>query len=171
MEIGRRVLALLKTKPELKGVLLQGVGIETDASPQKKTHFVNSVITENHFKPSECVGIAIHMNAATSPMARGFEVWCQKDGKSDGLGEYLIRSWKDYAITPLRPRAYNNNKNGRYGRFYTDDYYCPFVICETSFISNLMDLEAVMNNYDRVAECYAHATLEFLRGQGLINAK
>lgn len=162
-EIGRRVLVILKSKKELNGTLIQGVGVETDATIQKKMHFVNSVIQENHYKPSECLGIAIHMNAATSPEARGFEVWHQKNGKSKPLAEFLVRAWDKYKITPLRPRAVNDNKNGRYGRFYTDDAYCPYVIIETSFISNLNDVNAIINNYDRVAECIAHGLLEYIR--------
>lgn len=163
VELGRRVLAILKTKPELKGVLLQGVGIETEATIQKKMYFVNHVITENNYKPSECLGIAIHMNAASVNSARGFEVWCQKNGRSDALGEALVRSWGEYKVTPLRPRAINNNKNGRYGRFYTDDAYCPYVIVETSFISNLEDVNAIIKDYDRAAEAIAHGIMEYVR--------
>lgn len=162
-EIGRRVLVILKSKKELNGTLIQGVGVETDATVQKKMHFVNSVITENHYKPSECLGVAIHMNAATDSRARGFEVWHQKSGKSKVFAEFLVRAWDKYNITPLRPRPVNNNKNGRYGRFYTDDAYCPYVIIETSFISNLADVDAITSDYDRVAECIAHGILEYIR--------
>ena len=164
VELGRRVLAILKTKPELKGILIQGVGIETEATIQKKMYFVNHVIIENQYKPSECLGVAIHMNSLPGSTASGFEVWCQKNHKSDALGEALVRSWGEYKITPLRPSPLNNNKDGRYGRFYTDDAYCPYVIIETSFISNLKDLNAIMTQWDRAAEAIAHGILEFLRG-------
>lgn len=162
-ELGRRVLALLKTKSELKGALIQGVGIETDATIQKKMSFVNSVMSENHFKPSECLGIAIHMNSSTSPLPSGFEVWHQKNMKSLPLAEFIVRSAQKYNIVPIRPKAINNSKDGRYKRFYIDDAYCPYLIIETAFISNIADVNAIINNYDRMAECLAHGILEYIR--------
>jgi N-acetylmuramoyl-L-alanine amidase len=162
-ELGRRVLDILKSKKELKGCLVQGVGIETDANIVRKMAFVNSVIRENRFAASNCLGIAIHMNASTSNKARGFEVWYQKNGKSKPLAEYMVRSWKEYALTPLRPSPLNNSKNGRYGRFYTDDAVCPYLIVETSFISNYEDLRTIVDNLDRAAESLAHGVMEYVR--------
>jgi len=162
-EIGRRVLAILKAKPELGGVLIQGVGIETDATIQDKMKFVNNVVVENHFASADCLGIAIHMNSIGAGQATGFEVWHQINGASLPLAESMVKSWDEYKITPLRPKPINNNKDGRYGRFYTDDARCPYLIVETSFISNLNDLNAIVGNYDRVAECLAHGILESIR--------
>lgn len=162
-ELARRVIDILKTKREIKDCLLQGVGVETDASIVKKMQYVNTVIKENKLPANQCLGIAIHMNAASSNKATGFEVWHQKNGKSKPLAEFLVRAWDKYKITPLRPRAVNNNKNGKYGRFYTDDALCPYVIVETSFISNLQDVDAIISDYDRAAEAIAHGLLEFIR--------
>lgn len=162
-ELARRVLAILKSKAELKGVLIQGVGVETDANIRAKMRFVNSVMAENQLTPSKCMGIAIHMNASTSNKATGFETWYQIKGQSKPLAEYLVRSWKEYAITPLRPSPINNNKKGRYGRFYTDDTLCPYLIVETSFISNLGDVQAIIKNYDRAAEAITHGILTYIR--------
>lgn len=159
-QIARRVLAILKSKDELKDVLIQGVGVETDANIISKMKFVNSVIIENQFKPNECFGIAIHMNAGGN--ATGFETWFQMDGKSRPLCEQLCRSWLDYKITPLRPKALNNSKDGRYKRFYIDDARCAYAIVETSFISNLSDCVAITNNYDRVAEAIAHGLMQYI---------
>lgn len=161
-ELARRVLLILKSKKDLHA-LIQGVGIETDASIQAKMRFVNTVMNENHFVPSDCVGLAIHMNSINSPLATGFEVWYQTRGQSKALGEFMVRSWGDYKITPLRPKALNNNKDGKYGRFYPDDTSCPYLIVEISFISNPKDVKAITFNYDRVAECIAHGLLEYIR--------
>lgn len=162
-ELALRVLAILKSKPELVHSLVQGVGIETDASIIRKMAFVNSVIRENRLTANKCLGIAIHMNASGSNKPRGFEVWHQKNNASRPLAEYMVRAWQKYGITPLRPSAINNNKNGRYGRFYTDDALCPYLIVETSFISNLADVTAIANNLDRTAECLAHGIMEYVR--------
>lgn len=161
-ELARRVISILKTKKELNA-LIQGVGIETDATIQAKMQYVNTVMNENHFSPSECVGLAIHMNAINSPIATGFEVWHQIRGQSRALAGFMVRAWDEYKITPLRPRSINNNKDGKYGRFYTDDTSCPYLIVETSFISNPKDVKAITFNYDRAAECIAHGLLEYIR--------
>ena len=165
-EIARRVLIKMnekKTAGDLQG-LVQGVGIETDATIQKKMAFVNTVVHENHLNPQRCLGIAIHMNSATAKSARGFETWYQKNVKnSEKLADYLSRSWSDYKITPMRPRPVNNSKDGRYGRFYPDDTAVPYVIVETSFISNSEDITALQKNWDRVAEAIAHGLMEYIR--------
>lgn len=161
-EIARRVLIILKSKKELSS-LIQGVGVETEASIQSKMRFVNTVMNENHFSPNECVGLAIHMNSIASPIPTGFEVWYQIRGQSKSLADFMVRAWAEYKITPLRPRPINNNKDGKYGRFYTDDTSCPFLIVETSFISNPNDVKAITFHYDRVAECISHGLLEYIR--------
>lgn len=163
VELARRILDILNSKKELKGALIQGVGVETEANIVRKMAFVNSVIRENRFTANRCFGLAIHMNASSSGTPRGFEVWHQKNGASKALAEYMVRAWQKYGITPLRPRAINNNKNGRYGRFYTDDALCPYLIVETSFISNLADVVAVTKNLDRSAEAIAHGLMEYIR--------
>ncbi len=166
LELARRIITILKAKPELKHCLIQGNGVETDATIRAKMKYVNTVIQENRFLPSKCLGVAIHMNASGSNQPGGFETWYQVNGKSKPLAEYMVRAWQEYKITPLRPRPLNNNKNGRYGRFYTDDALCPYVIIETSFISNLEDVKSIISNYDRAAECLAHGIMEFIRANG-----
>jgi N-acetylmuramoyl-L-alanine amidase len=163
VELARRILDILNTKKELKGALIQGVGVETEANIVRKMAFVNSVIRENKFTAKKCLGLAIHMNASGSSSPRGFEVWYQKNGSSKPFAEFMTRAWTKYNLTPLRPRPINNNKNGRYGRFYTDDALCPYLIVETSFISNLADVVAITNNLDRAAECLAHGLMEYIR--------
>lgn len=166
VELGRRVLAILKSKAELKGCLIQGVGIETAASTRKKMAFVNTVVSENHFRPLDCVGLALHMNSCSKPnSATGFEVWAQKSNISIGLGVNLIAAWKEYGITPSRPDPLKNNRNGKYGRFYTDDTNVPYLIIEVSFINSLVDINAIVGNYDRVAECLAHGLLSYIRAK------
>ena len=165
-ELARRVLTILKGKPELKGTLIQGVGVETDANLKGKIKFVNSVIRENKFTPSKCFGIAIHMNAIGSGNATGFEVWHQKNLSSVPAAESLARAWGSYKITALRPKPIINTKDHwKYHRLYIDDYLCPYPLIETSFISNLGDVSSIINNYDRVAECLAHGILEYIRSK------
>jgi hypothetical protein len=53
-EIAKRMLVILKGKPELKGChIIQGVGIETEATKGAKTKFVNTVIRESGIKEVE----------------------------------------------------------------------------------------------------------------------
>jgi N-acetylmuramoyl-L-alanine amidase len=161
--IGRKVIEILKSKTELKKVLIQGVGVETEANTSAKMKFVNSVMSENKFNPSECIGVSIHMNSYSSIVPTGFEVWAQRNGKSKPLAEKLALAWDKYKITPMRRPAVKNSKDSRFGKFYIDDTLCPFVIIETSFISNPSDVKAITGNYDRVAEAIAHGILNHIR--------
>jgi N-acetylmuramoyl-L-alanine amidase len=163
--IASKVLEILKAKKELKGVLVQGVGIETEASLRGKIKFVNQVVNENKFTPQECFSLSIHMNSAFSSQPRGFEVWYQTVSRPHKLAiaESLVRSWKEYNITPLRPRPLMPTNLNHWGRLYIDDYVCPAVLVETSFISNKEDVAAIEQDYNRVAESLAHGLLEFIR--------
>jgi N-acetylmuramoyl-L-alanine amidase len=163
-EIAKRMLVILKGKPELKGChIIQGVGIETEATKGAKTKFVNTVIRENRLSAEKCLGVSVHMNSFGNNKPRGFEVWHQRSGKAVALAESMVRAWAEYRITPLRPTPIINTKKHRYGKLYIDDTVCPFVLVEVSFISNLEDVKAITEHYDRVAECLCHGVLEHVR--------
>jgi len=163
VNIAGKILKILQQKEELKSVLVQGVGIVTAASISKKMAFVNTVMKENHLAPERCFGVAIHMNSSTDKKAKGFEVWYQKNGISIPLANAIAKSWEEYGITPLRPRAVNSSAVGRYGRFYIDDTMARYVIVETGFISNPSEASLINESADRVAEAIAHGILEFIR--------
>jgi N-acetylmuramoyl-L-alanine amidase len=161
LEIARRVKLILTAK--LPGILVQGVGIESDATPLKKMQFVNTVIRENRFSPGNCVGLAIHLNSSISGKPRGFECWYQKKMiGAERLGNAVLTEWENYNILPLRARPLNNTKDhSLYHRLYIDDALCPYLLVEVGFISNFEDLDIILKNLDRVAECFAHSLLEF----------
>lgn len=168
VRLANRVISILQSKAldELKGVTIQGVGVETEANIRKKMQFVNTVIRENKLSPNKCLGIAIHMNSSISSQPSGHEVWHQKNGFMKGtinLAESLIRSWQSYNIIPLRPRAINDSKNSRFGRLYIDDALCPYNVVETGFISNFGDASTIQANIDRAAEAIAHGIMEYVR--------
>lgn len=163
--IARKVLDILKSKPELKNTLIQGVGVETEANLRGKIKYVNSVISENKLMPSEAMSISLHMNSSISKQPRGFELWYQKAPRPNkvAIAEFITRAWQKYAIVPLRPKPIICTNQHRYGRLYIDDYNCPGVLIETGFISNSEDVKAISQDYDRVAEAIAHGILEFVR--------
>lgn len=161
VKIARAVLALLKTKEELNGILVQGVGVENETSIQKKMKFVNYVMKENQLNPGLCFGVAIHMNAGKG--GTGFEVWYQRSGASLEYGKSIVASWGQYGILPLRPTSLNSSKNGRFGRFYIDDTAAKYVIVETGFVTNDSDTTTLWNNIDRAAEAIAHGILTYIR--------
>lgn len=165
VQIGRLVLDILKNKPELSGVLVQGIGIETEANLGKKIQFVNHVILENKLTSDEVVSLSIHMNSAGDSKANGFEVWYQKKPKKNTalLCESMVRSWQEYAITALRNSAINPSSWDRWGRLYIDDYLSTAVLVECGFISNKQDVDNVVGNLPRVAECLAHGLMEYIR--------
>lgn len=163
--IARKVIDILCTKEELKNVLIQGVGVETEANLRGKINFVNKVISENKFFPSDCISLSIHMNSSYSSKPAGFEVWYQKVPRPKKIeyAESMVRAWEKYKITPIRPKAAQPTSLNHWKRLYIDDFLCPAVLVETSFISNPADVAAITNNYDRVAECLAHGLLEHIR--------
>lgn len=166
-EIVRRMKALLDTKEELKGCLIQTVGLETDATPGAKMGFVNHTIRENRFTPSDCLSVSIHMNSSISMTPNGHEVWYQKAGGAAlALANSMVAAWKEYNILPLRPTPVNSTaSNSKWHRLYIDDAICPAVLVETGFISHYDDAITVQNNFDRVAEALCHGILEYIRNK------
>lgn len=164
-EIVKRMKALLDTKEELKGCLIQTVGLETDTTPARKMSFVNQVIRENRFTPKDCLSVSIHMNSSVSSTPSGFEVWYQKRaGEAHVLALAVADSWNEYKILPLRPRpVMSTSLNSKWHRLYIDDALCPAILIETGFISNYSDAHTIQANYDRVAEAICHGLLTFIR--------
>lgn len=161
--LAREVINILKSKEELNGCLVQGVGVESDANVVKKMSFVNYVIKENKLNPLDCFGIAIHMNASISSYANGFEVWHQRSQQSIPFAKSIVEAWHKYAINKLRPKPINNSANGRYKKFYIDDTKANYIIIETGFISNEEDAKAILNDILRAAEAIAHGIMNHLR--------
>ncbi len=160
--IATEILRILKTKEEIKSLIIQGVGIETSANVRKKMQYVNTVMTENHLDPTNCFGVAIHMNSG-APTACGFETWYQKSSKSFAFANDIVQAWHEYALTPLRQKPLNNSANGRFGRFYIDDTQARYVIIETGFITNEAEAKTIKENIPRVAEAIAHGILQYIR--------
>lgn len=160
--IASEILKILKSKQELQGVIVQGVGIETSATVQRKMKYVNMVMAENHLDPVNCFGVAIHMNSG-APTAQGFEVWYQKSSKSFSFANDIAEAWHEYNLTPLRAKPLNSSANGRFGRFYIDDTQARYVIVETGFITNEGEAKTIKDNIPRVAEAIAHGILQHVR--------
>jgi len=165
--LGRKVLEILQSKQELKTCLIQGVGVETEANLNSKIKYLNQVVKENKFSPNECLSLSIHMNAASAKTATGFEVWYQTVFRPNklSLAESMVRAWDKYKITPLRKSPMLPTSKNRWGRLYIDDFVCPAVLAEVSFISNASDVAAISKDYDRVAEALAHGIMNFVRSQ------
>jgi N-acetylmuramoyl-L-alanine amidase len=159
---------ILSSKEELKGCLIQTVGLETDTTPAKKMAFINQTIRENRFPVLSCLSVSIHMNSVAFGEARGFEVWRQKrSATATLLADEIVKAWGDYKILPLRPRpVMSTSLNSKWHRLYIDDAVCPAVLAEVGFISNFNDLSAVKQDTGRVAECLAHGILSFIRNNG-----
>lgn len=160
--IARKVLDILHDKTELSNYIVQGVGVETDASIQKKMKYVNTIMTENRAVPSQCFGVAIHMNSQV-PEARGWEIWYQKNGKSLAFANSVAKSLDEYKVIPPRQIPILPSSKGRFRRFYIDDTLANYLIIECGFITNIDDATIIWDNLDRVAESIAHGILEHIR--------
>lgn len=158
--IARAVLSFLAGK--LENYIVQGVGVETDASTIAKMRYVNTVISENRYDPSKSFGVAIHMNSGPKE-ANGWEIWYQKSGKSLNFANSIGESLKKYNVVSPRSKPINSSADGRYRRFYIDDTLVRYVIVEVGFISNLDDAQKIWENSLRVGESIAHGILEHIR--------
>lgn len=166
-QIAERIRTILIEKEELKGSIVQGVGILTDAAPYKKMTYVNTVLRENRLPPAKSLGVSIHLNSSVSNKPTGMEVWYQQKGLlAEKLGRQVVSAWDKYKILPLRPKPLLNTKDHwKYRRLYIDDALCPFVLVEVGFISNPQDLMTILKNLDRTAEAIAHGIMNFVRSQ------
>lgn len=157
------MLEMLKAALSTRQVLVQGVGVETDANIIQKPRYVNRVIRENRFTPSKCLGVAIHMNSSLSNKPRGFEVWYQKAvPKSSLLATDIVNAWSEKGLLPLRPRPLNKTSWHRYGRLYIDDYLCPFILVEVGFMSNLGDLTVIQRDAEKIARVLVDGILNYI---------
>jgi N-acetylmuramoyl-L-alanine amidase len=158
VDLARKIIDILKSKEELKGVLIQGVGVETEATINKKIFYANKVIKENRFSPNEVMYIALHINSA-SKVAEGYEVYYKSDLRSLELAHQLIKSNDAYDLFPNR--GVKSSKGQRAG--YIDYVYSSAVLIENGFINNPREREILIEEMPRVAEMNAHGILTWIR--------
>jgi N-acetylmuramoyl-L-alanine amidase len=160
ISIARKILEILKSKEELKGVLIQGVGVETNANIVKKYQFANKVIAENRYSPEECIYVAIHINSLNAK-STGFEVWAKSNKSSYELSEHIIQSNNEYKL--FADRGVKLTKNNRHKGLYIDNVKSTACLIENGFLSNAHDLSVLNQQIDRVAEMNAHGIMEYIR--------
>jgi len=162
VDVCNQLINILRDKNELAGCLIQGVGVNTDASVSKKIKYANSVIKENQFNPDEVLYISVHCNAASNKTASGVEIWTPNPHGSTGSIANSILSARLRYFPELKDRGIKNSTGARAG--YINSINCRSMLIELAFISNEGD-RAVLKQTYRNAESIANGLLEYIRNK------
>jgi N-acetylmuramoyl-L-alanine amidase len=136
------------------------VGIDTEATIQNKMKYVNDVMKQNNLNLMDTLGISLHLNAGGGS---GTECWIQQHLGDQVFAQTMIASFKEYNLFPIRKTPILTTDHDRFGRLYIDDTQVPWLLIESCFIDNATDLEVLLTQKDRLAECIAHGILEYTK--------
>jgi len=142
--VGRSLLN--KLKKNFPNILIQGVGVETDASNGTKQKFLNNCIKQNGFNSKNCLSLHLHCNSATNKTAKGVEAYSDYAEMAD-FGSTLTNHIANWFGT--KDRGLKVAKNTRAG-FITSDA-CPSILLEMGFLSNDYD-KVYLQNTKKLAE-------------------
>lgn len=165
VDIGKRVLSILKTKLAVpyQDILVQGVGIDTNADIVKKVKYINSVVRMNNFDPQHCYVLDLHVDSNQDVYGSGGYYQTYRHNRSQELLGYVLQSYKDYFGIPIKKGWPKKSIQSRFKGLYIDGSICTHSLLEMGHIGNPATLGMFFMQPDRVAESIAHGFLEFLR--------
>jgi len=111
---------------------------EKDMSLKNRVKLINDKIKSNN--DSEFIGISVHSNAFTSPMANGWEVFTANQCSIDSLVLSSLSSEKFDAEFP-----YILNRGVKKSDFYIlKNTICPFILTENLFHTNEKECKEIL---------------------------
>jgi len=154
--IANEITKILTKK--LPTLLIQPVGVNTNATLWKKIKYINDTIEENGFKKEECITICLHINAVKDhKFASGVETWTSLNPTSiEQLIARNIRRW----MTKYYDQRDRGNKKGN---LYIKRINSETVLLEMGFIEDLKFMDYATNEYKRIAESISHGLMNFIR--------
>lgn len=166
VDIASRVLRILKDKLSSYDVLVQGVGIETEASVVKKYRFINSMIDINGFNPADCYAVSIHVdsNVDVAGICGYYQTWRYNRGL-ELLNSILAGMCKYFQNTFVKKGWPRKSITSRFKGLYIDGSRCAHVLVEMGHIGNRNSVFNMIHDPDRMAESIAHGIMEFLRSK------
>lgn len=159
--VARQVVALLKAKLPLNWMVLE-VGINTDATVDKKRIYVNDVLEHNI--PLHSLGVELHCNASKLTTAKGVGGYFQAN-RPKGSSTILQRLVEDiteyFPQMKKAPQLADNHAND--GGLYIRNIKTDYCLLEMGFISNLEDVKILTEQTPRYAEAIAHSLLQQIK--------
>lgn len=129
------------------------IGVDTDATIQRKAAYANEVIRKAGLNPNETLYVAIHVNSGGGT---GGEIFYKHgSAASKKVAEKVLMKYCKW--TGLKERGVKDSRTNRHGRLYIDDVVCPAILIETGFIDS-PDLETLKDSR-KVGQGIAHALL------------
>lgn len=132
------------------------VGVDTNATLAKKTAYINNLCEANNWKKSEVLSLSLHFNAGGGT---GSEMYYANGALN--FANSLEAAFEKYKIFPMRNNPVRPTSQDRLGRLYIDDWMTTAILLEPCFLDNAGDLKSLLVDFDRLAECIAHGTLNY----------
>jgi len=135
----RQIVSKLTAKLKDKKINVFNVNpTEKDMSLKNRVKLINDKIKSNN--DSEFIGISVHSNAFTSPMANGWEVFTANQCSIDSLVLSSLSSEKFDAEFP-----YILNRGVKKSDFYIlKNTICPFILTENLFHTNEKECKEIL---------------------------
>ena len=175
--VAKRLYEIFLSKTDELGILSQNIiqiGIETDATVEKKTAYANSVIEHNGWNPVNCFSFSLHCNPDYGPNVEGVEGYYQKakpynsDMLSFILGGKALTGIRKYFPNKKFRSVMSSQQEARWHRLYIDDYKTNAFLIEMGFLGSKMDVDDMWaKTPDQMAESIANGIMEFFRSAGI----
>ncbi len=141
VEMARELITVLGQDPSFSSVRIIPIGVESRMMLKDKIAEVNAICRQENWSERDALLIAMHLNAAGSPQARGLEAWYSK-GKPAAriLAQALIENIARTTGLPLRPTTILTSDANRLGRLgILDDTVATGCLVECGFVTNEFD--------------------------------
>jgi N-acetylmuramoyl-L-alanine amidase len=153
--VAQKVCEILRSKEELAGVLIQGIGFASRARIQDKVKFANSVVSENKFDPERVLFVSIHCNSNAGVAGTGIEIWL-------GDGKEKNREFATSVINSMIEYSGLKNRGLKTRSLYHQQVNANSILVELGFLNNQSDRKFLLDT-QRVATALSHGILEHIR--------
>ena len=166
VEIATELIKSLRSDPALSTVEIIPIGVESRMMLKDKIAEANAYCREHQWSAEHALLVSIHLNATTSPTARGLEAWYSKQKPAARyFAQCILNQVSSRTGIPLRPTTLLTSDANRWGRLgILDDTIATGCLVECGFITNEFDAKVLKDASldDRFAEGIHRGIREYL---------
>ena len=128
-----------------------------DISLKERVNRVNKEVQDD----KNVLLIEVHANAASTPLAKGFEFFTSKGtSASDNLADVMVEEYRDaMPEIPLRADTRDGDLDKDRDFYIIKHTYCPAILIETAFMTNEIECKMMLDEEDRFVEAIFNGIL------------